>query len=245
MLKCLLFTFSFTFLSVTNVKGGCAPGQYDGCNSTCTDCGPVGDQYNDGCSGSNGPGASGGACKMCTRCEAGKYISGCLASSGPGVCQDCAVGKFSSLNHKVTTLCDICPVGYSTGGTAGNFKCIECEEGKNWRKKTFCLLFNFNWQLLCLMFCFFSGKYSDDDVVGGSCISCPTGYVSTTTSLCKAIDQKKYRPDPNVEKTSYCLAGHYCDGMNMLPCPPGNNMRTTNTTTTLLTTIPHYHDYYH
>jgi len=131
MLKCLLFTFSFTFLSVTNVKGGCAPGQYDGCNSTCTDCGPVGDQYNDGCSGSNGPGASGGACKMCTRCEAGKYISGCLASSGPGVCQDCAVGKFSSLNHKVTTLCDICPVGYSTGGTAGNFKCIECEEGKN------------------------------------------------------------------------------------------------------------------
>ena len=92
------------------------------------------------------------------------------------------------------------------------------------------------WCVLFLWLLFFAGKYSDDDVVGGSCIACPTGYVSTTTSLCKAIDQKKYRPDPNVEKTKYCYAGHYCDGMNMLPCPPGNNTCTANATNTIPTT---------
>ena len=32
---------------------------------------------------------------MCTRCEAGQFISGCTANSGPGVCKDCALGDFS------------------------------------------------------------------------------------------------------------------------------------------------------
>ena len=116
----------------------------------------------------------------------------------------------SNLPHE-RQQCQKCPSGFSTNSIDGAAACEECEEG----------------------------KYSDADTTAGTCLSCPTGYVSSlvegtdskgaivpdskTYSACIAIDQKKFRPDPMLTKTKYCLAGHYCDGMNMLPCPPGRS----------------------
>ena len=59
-------------------------------------------------------------------------------------------------------------------------------------------------------------------MTNGGCVDCPTGYVSTSNA-CLAIDQKKYRPNVNSEETEYCKKGHYCDGMNIIPCPPGRS----------------------
>ena len=56
----------------------------------------------------------------------------------------------------------------------------------------------------------------------GGCVDCPTGYVSTSNA-CLAIDQKKYRPNVHEKETEYCKKGHYCDGMNIIPCPPGRS----------------------
>ena len=226
---------------------GCGKGQYTTCDGSTTQCTACSDGTFSNISAEAGIATS---CKQCQSCGNGHFYETCSKSGDGNGCQPCEAGRYStSSNHKLAT-CVKCPVGYSTDGTAANVQCTECEEGKTLKHHPTlkCLFFfrplcPFEFSMLTILWCvlflwllFFAGKYSDDDVVGGSCIACPTGYVSTTTSLCKAIDQKKYRPDPNVEKTKYCTAGHYCDGMNMLPCPPGNNTCTANATNTIPTT---------
>ena len=70
------------------------------------------------------------------------------------------------------------------------------------------------------------GQYTDTRVTTGGCVDCPTGYVSTLnagSNACLAIDQKKYRPNVAETDTEYCKKGHYCDGMNIIPCPPGRS----------------------
>ena len=92
------------------------------------------------------------------------------------------------------------------------------------------VLFSFSSCFLC---CFFlvvqlqgdecaEGQYTDTLVTNGGCVDCPTGYVSTSNA-CLALDQKKYRPNVDVVFTEYCKKGHYCDGMNIIPCPPGRS----------------------
>mgnify|MGYP001183137205 CR=1 FL=1 len=92
------------------------------------------------------------------------------------------------------------------------------------------VLFSFSSCFLC---CFFlvvqlqgdecaEGQYTDTRVTTGGCVDCPTGYVSTSNA-CLAIDQKKYRPNVDGKDTEYCKKGHYCDGMNIIPCPPGRS----------------------
>ena len=92
------------------------------------------------------------------------------------------------------------------------------------------VLFSFSSCFLC---CFFlvvqlqgdecaEGQYTDTLVTNGGCVDCPTGYVSTSNA-CLALDQKKYRPNVDLLVTEYCKKGHYCDGMNIIPCPPGRS----------------------
>ena len=120
---------------------GCGKGQFTTCGDSATQCTACTDDTFSNIS------AQAGIAKSCTQCQTcgnGHFYETCSKSGDGNGCQQCVAGQYSKkLIHQHPT-CDKCPAGYSTDGTAANFQCTECEEGKTLKQHpTLKFLFSF------------------------------------------------------------------------------------------------------
>ena len=121
IIKCL-FTFSVTLLCVTNVRGGCTPGEYDGpgFTDTCKAC-ETGQFQPSDCTGFT-------TCTThaCGNCGTGQYQN----SKGQPSCKTCGTGQYQNSNGQSS--CKTCGTGKTTasGGSTKIADCVDCASGK-------------------------------------------------------------------------------------------------------------------
>ena len=136
------------------------------------------------------------ACKSCSSVGCGmgtKYVGCRIDGDGTGTCVQCEAGKYSSVQNPIQDQrdCTLCPAGKAAG--KGSCECRTCNQGRH------------------------APKTGMPD-----CMDCPTGYIRADATKCATIDLKKFRPDISDPITvTDCPAGSFCDGLNVVPCPPG------------------------